>query len=65
VLGCSEGQVKKLNGHKSLGRFIAETNLPIIPQAAIDTTKRPILECMGVAFTGSTEPSVEIIIVFI
>ena len=50
-----------MEGTDKLACFIAETALDEIPQMAIDTAKRSMLDCIGVALAGSRDRAGQII----
>ena len=54
-----------MEGTDRLVAYIAETTLDKIPRAAIDTTKRSIMDCIGVALAGSTEDASKIMFQFV
>ena len=54
-----------MEGTEKLATFIAQATFDKIPRAAIDTAKRSILDGIGVALAGFTEPAGKIMTEFI
>ena len=52
---------ERMKATEKVSNFIVETNYKHLPQQAIHIAKRAILDCMGVAITGSSEPGPKIL----